>query len=251
MPALGNARKQAQMAHCLANHKTLALAWTLYNGDNNGYFVGSDAWAINPNSANASDYWCDAPLRANGTPILWGGGIPTVEDEYRGIRNGKLWRYVNNAESYHCTGDNRKLKNNNGGHRTYSLAGGLNGQWDAGFFTEITRESQLRRSAEKYVSIENAVYPDAGGGGQTWSMGSWVLHYPSRYLFDPMAAFHNAVTTLGFCDGHAETYRFADQRTIDWVVKGQAVPLPQHPNGGAVNPDVTWFLRGFACKQNP
>lgn len=247
MPALSMARKQGQMAHCLYNHKSIALGWTAYNTENNGRFVGSDAW--NMDQGGLADAWCDAPRLQSGALAP---GEVTFEDEERGIMRGKLWPYIKNVKAYHCSADNRKNMGGYYGYRTYSLAGGLNGQWKADFYTEILSEGQLKRPATKYVSVENAVYPNAAGQGQYWSYGAWVLNYNRQYLFDPMASFHNNATTLGYCDGHAETYKFREKETWEWVEAGQPnnLYLEGGPKNTLYNPDVDYFVNGFACKEN-
>src|ERR1700721_2636878 len=51
LPALARAKLKATQATCLSNQKQLALAWTMYMGDNNSRFVcvqnyGSSYWRI-------------------------------------------------------------------------------------------------------------------------------------------------------------------------------------------------------------
>src|ERR1700691_5745673 len=51
LPALARAKLKATQATCLSNQKQLALAWTMYMGDNNNKFVcmqnsGSSYWRI-------------------------------------------------------------------------------------------------------------------------------------------------------------------------------------------------------------
>src|ERR1700677_3227928 len=42
LPVLDEAKQKAWQASCLNNHKQLALAWTIYKNDNNGYLVIDD-----------------------------------------------------------------------------------------------------------------------------------------------------------------------------------------------------------------
>ena len=50
LPALNNAKLQAQAIKCLSNHKQLVAAWKMYAGDNVGFFpvngaLEDPAWA--------------------------------------------------------------------------------------------------------------------------------------------------------------------------------------------------------------
>jgi prepilin-type N-terminal cleavage/methylation domain-containing protein/prepilin-type processing-associated H-X9-DG protein len=54
MPALGKARKQAQNVVCRSNLKQWGFAYTMYAGDNNGYFFPG---MMGPNSDSAEDWW--------------------------------------------------------------------------------------------------------------------------------------------------------------------------------------------------
>ena len=120
MPALNNARQQATGAVCLANQKTLALAWIMYYDDNDGMIVYG-------NTGNWGDIkpWAYFPQQ-----------IPGLEPKYESIRNGTLYPYVETVEAYHCPGDKRYNKpkasdprsNVLGGYRSYAIAAGLFGE---------------------------------------------------------------------------------------------------------------------------
>ena len=57
-----------------------------------------------------------------------------IEGVKEGIRAGKLFGYVNNADCYHCTGDGRALRDSVSkglAFDSYSIAGALNGEHSA------------------------------------------------------------------------------------------------------------------------
>lgn len=48
--------------------------------------------------------------------------------------------------------------------------------------------------------------------------------------WDPLRAFHNERSTLGYADGHAEKINWRDQRTIDYTQKKPGTPSRQPGN---------------------
>jgi len=239
MPALNIARKQATGAACLANQKTLAMAWVMYYDDND------DRIAF----GNTSD-WNDIKPWA-----YYPGSAPGMETKYESIRNGTLYPYIETVETYHCPGDKRcnKIAGSYpgsdiiGGYRSYSIPGGLFGTLSSGRpidvvygFVPHRKASGIKQTSEKYVFIEEA---DARGG----NMESWLIHPATGGTngswWDPLAIWHNDASTLGFCDGHAELHRWLDTTTFDMSSTQEVF----YPDAGG--DDLAYMLRGFAFKQ--
>lgn len=66
----------------------------------------------------------------------------------------------------------------------------------------------------KYVFVEEDV-------DQSYNLGGWVLFSGGNgeSWWDPLGAFHNERSTLGYADGHAEKINWRDQRTVDFTQK--------------------------------
>ena len=128
LPALVRVRNQAQGAVCIQNLKTLSLAWLLYKDDNDDRLVGGSV------GKDAFDWVQPPPNAANSTK----------EQEIDGIRRGLLFRYAGNAiEAYRCPADQRKLDPGKVAFRSYSIAGGANGEGWEDTYAQVERYSQI------------------------------------------------------------------------------------------------------------
>jgi len=249
MPSLRIAKQSATGIVCLANQKSLCIGWFMYHQSNRGYFVGADAWGVGktanltPFIPHTSELWVQLPQTEAGVAVPYAPA--TFEDEKRGIMRGALYPYVGDVKVYHCPGDRReKMYGARDGayYRSYSIAGGVNGQWRVGPFTELTRDSQLRRPAERYIMIEEAQ--------RGWNQGSWAIDVRPRWgavgaWIDTLAIWHNKACTLGFADGHSEKLRFVDKRTLKWY-KTPGFQPTYHPG----SPDQEYMVKHFPCFEN-
>ncbi len=100
MPALRAAKELARGSNCLANQRSLVLAYTMYADDNDSRIVRGH---VDRNNLD-SPMWALPPIDPSGAYIA---GTPLLEDRVRGIKRGALYPYINNHEMYHCPGDNR------------------------------------------------------------------------------------------------------------------------------------------------
>jgi prepilin-type processing-associated H-X9-DG protein len=81
---------------------------------------------------------------------------------------------------------------------------------------------------EREDSINDGVFQiDMSGASPSNPNSSTIVDYP--------ADWHNRGANLSFVDGHTETWRWRDQRTIPPHRRGQLIPLGV---GSANNPDV-------------
>lgn len=194
MPALRAARDQARRVHCVSNVKTLLLAWLMYKDDNDDKLVGG-------NIGGRPYDWVKSPARF-GEPI---------ERKKKGIRMGLLFRYVSDTvDVYRCPSDRRKLVAPHYAFRSYSIAGGMNGQSGSFGAESLELYTEIKNPATKYVFVEEI---DPRG----LNKGSWVLNPLKRKQWvDPMAIWHNKQGTLGFADSHVELHRWVNKSTIEW-----------------------------------
>jgi prepilin-type N-terminal cleavage/methylation domain-containing protein len=220
LPALVRVRNQAQGAVCVQNLKTLSLAWLLYKDDNDDHLVGGFV------GQNAYD-WVKAPVDTiNGTE----------SQEKEGIRCGALFRYTGSMiEAYHCPADQRKHGPGKAAFRSYSIAGGANGEGWQETYAQVERYSQILQPALKYVFVEEA---DPRGTNK----GSWVLNAKTKTWVDPLAIWHSrARSSLGYADGHAETRCWLDSSTIEMSQKQEFFfPVP-----AGQGDDLRFMLSGF------
>ena len=206
LPALRHAREQGKTVVCLSNQKTLALSFTLYANENEDAVVRSFVDAAS---------WVDWPKWEDGRYLRDSelADARDLEAHFRGIRDGKLFRYVNMVEAYHCPSDRRSTFDPTGGHlayRTYSMPNCMNGDpgWErtVGGKNVTTQISSIRRPADSYAFLEES---DPRG----LNMGSWVMYLNREQWIDPLTVWHFDKSTIGYADGHAEVHTWRDELT--------------------------------------
>jgi len=224
MPALRKAREQARRVHCIANTKTLSLAWYLYQDDNDGRIVGGDT--------RVAIDWVATPT----------GTLP--EDKMDAVRRGKLFSYTNKTlEVYRCPADLRLKDPRQYAYRSFSIPGGANGE-DWGEYNEAKIYADLRSPATRYIFVEEI---DPRGD----NIGSWQMNVKSKTWTDPLAMWHNKKSTLGFADGHAEMHAWENKSFIDWCDVAWNDP-PAFRFGmtppASQRQDVDYMAQGFPYK---
>ena len=219
LPALVRVRNQAQGAVCIQNLKTLSLAWLLYKDDNDDSLVGGQV------GKTPSD-WVQGPA----------GAGTIVECKKEGIRRGALYRYVGDmVDVYRCPADTRKLSPGEVAFRSYSIAGGANGEGWQDAYVQAEKYSQVLQPATKYVFVEEA---DPRG----WNKGSWILNPRDKAWVDPLAIWHSrSRSALGYADGHAEIRQWVDGSTVEMSRKQEFFqPVPAEEGD-----DQRFMLTGF------
>ncbi len=224
MPSLRAARDQAKRVHCVSNLKTLSLAWFMYKDENDDKLVGGHT---------TSGHWVLAPSG------------DSVEQKKNAIRQGALFSYVHDTiDVYRCPSDLRVKDPRQFAFRSFSIAGGANGEnWSGS--VRATKYSDIKRPAGKYIFLEDI---DPRG----YNTGSWVMNFPASWV-DPLAMWHNERSTIGFADGHAEMHRWNDRSFIDWGHQAMFEPTTfgfymNHPADEVE--DINYMARGYPCKSH-
>ena len=134
MPSLRAVRDQAKRVHCVSNVKTLALGWFMYKDDNDDDLV--------PGHTNPG-CWVLAPADNS-----------TIEQKKQAIRDGLLFPYVGKAvDVYACPADDRDKDPSQYTFRSFSIAGGANGETWSGY-TGAKKYTDLKRPATRYIFVE-------------------------------------------------------------------------------------------------
>lgn len=229
MPALRLAKDQAAAIICVNNLRQLAIAWFTYTTDNDGELVDGHV----PQN-NETHHWVSAPQASDGT--YTGGNRPgLVEDKLRGIKRGLLYPYVKDLKLYHCHGDARIDMPDQLAYRSYSVAGGANGEGWANSYKIAKSYSDIRNPGKKYIFVEE-------GERRGWNIGSWVMNLNrTDQWVDPFAVWHNDKSTLGFADSHAEKHKWFDKSTIEMSETGENFK-DLYPNEGE---DYKYMMMGF------
>jgi prepilin-type N-terminal cleavage/methylation domain-containing protein len=227
VPTLVRVRNQARGVVCLQNLRTLSLSWLTYKDDNGDNLVGGHV------GKHTYD-WVQGPT----------GEASPVECEKEGIRRGSLFIYAgNNVNAYRCPADERKLTLDQVAFRSYSIAGGANGEVWQNSYLQVKKYSEITGPAGKYIFVEES---DPRG----WNMGSWVMNPKTKAWVDPLAVWHGgAGSTLGFADGHAVVRTWVDDSTIEMSQNQEFF----HPIPADEGEDLIFMAGGFPCRtpENP
>jgi len=209
LPALSKAKAKANQTACLSNYRQLQFCWLMYIDDQ------------------------DQSLPANGaivTPIReglsmgassWLMGNAFTDTTLTNIENGALFTYNKSAGIYKCPADRSTVRDLGQIPRTRSVAMNCYMNWLPYRFALDYDKcwhklSEIRNPSRAFVFIdehENSIQQGAFGlsspgfyqlfGQPAWS---WISFPATR---------HNNGCTLSFADGHAESWRWREQRTIE------------------------------------
>ncbi|MBN1124585.1 MAG: hypothetical protein JXA82_06230 [Sedimentisphaerales bacterium] len=272
IPALNIAKEQATGAVCLNNLGGLTKAYFVYQEQNDSWLVKAGCFPAENNDPSNYDRWVKAPQDENGN-ILSNPHHSTVEQELNGIRMGALFPYTENEKVYHCPGDKRYLKDvydggtivGKCGYRSYSMPDGARGEnWgDSGTRTltgspsgdktvrMLYKYTDCPTPGSKYMYVEEAYThigadtqatpPNRGYNADLWSF--WSGNFYTSW-WDPLAYYHNDRSTLGYMDGHAEKWKWYDERTIIFSKNRAAVDYNQPDN-----PDQEMMSRNYPCRK--
>ncbi len=245
MPSLRVARQQAASANCMANSRSLSLAWVMYAEENDSAIVpasmGPDGWIGQPQSEGGALY---TPTQAN--PMV------TDEDEIRGIAQGLLHKYVKDAGVYHCPADNMRISKYDGTRVfvSYALADCLNGR-PVSFKHQIRKLHEIKTASRRYNFVETAETRNYNMAGHFVIGAPEYTNLTLWSWWSPMAVNHNKASILGFCDGHAEKRKWRDPFTLERVqklIEKNVDTYGQEPAPPDQQQDIKYMADGWAYR---
>jgi len=243
MPALKAARELARSSNCLANQRSLVLAYTMYADSNDDRLVRGH---VNQSNLDRR-MWVLPPIDVSGAYI---SGTPLLADRIRGIERGALYPYIREQKMYHCPGDNRYQSagdERQAMYRSYVIPDVLSAapkgfhSWTEARHKHFPKKlSEIRHTSLKYVFVESEFQNpgfnyDHGG----WSFAPWI---DNRWI-DELATFHSKSATFGFADGHAERHKWAHSET--WKIFIEDLPIATLQPPREVNRDWLWCWEHF------
>jgi len=233
-PSMANTHGKGQVASCLNNHRQLVRAWESYAQDNEGRLVGNlDGGNVSTLSNSNRTWvlgWLDF-MGGNAFPSTSGGLANT--NTYLLTQLSPLAGYLGRtATVFKCPADTSLSLGTRGDPRVRSISMnsymGGNQAYTAGYrvFGKLS-EINSPAPSKALVFIDEREDSMNDGTFQIDMSGATIVDYP--------ADWHNRGANLSFVDGHTETWRWQDRRT-----------MPQHRQGlllapgvvSANNPDV-------------
>jgi prepilin-type N-terminal cleavage/methylation domain-containing protein len=256
LPALANAKIQAQKTKCMSNLKQVGLGWAMYNVDNKSSIVTSfpttypGQYPINAGASGKESLACWCPGYVGGADQLsdkYGAfNQPMVDSSYgsatyydrnslQAWQNGALYPYAKSPNLLQCPADPRTIQHTNA-WRSYSMNAAMDGlgvlangnpaPWHdtAGLFTYYTKDTQMRRPSNLWLLIDEDPHSINDGMFLCDVSGSEFYDCPSRY--------HDKAYGWNFCDGHAAIQKIYNSKTLAWL---QAAPTTSTPCIGNVD----------------
>ncbi|HXR04522.1 MAG TPA: prepilin-type N-terminal cleavage/methylation domain-containing protein [Verrucomicrobiae bacterium] len=258
LPALSQARMQAQGIQCLNNTRQLTQAWLLYAHEHDDQLPYNDGMA-------GSSFRTD--LNWVNNVMTWGVSGPLDSDNTNlaTITDASLGPYSGSTGIYHCPADDvlsaeQRAAGWDARIRSYSMNAMVGNAGDFstnGFnvnnpdYTQFFKITQIPKPTEIFVfldehpdSITDGYFLDKAientapsvWGNPAYSSAQW-LHLPASY--------HNRATAFSFADGHSSLHRWtqpdtyrppapdaaglplsipsAQQQDFDWVLEHMSV----------------------------
>jgi len=236
LSALSSAKAKAQRIACQNNLKQLAIAWTIYCGDNSGKLPS--CIPSHPSSQTNLNAWVLGNAQTLPQNVAFFGQLdPGVLDptNARAITRGTLFPYIRSLGIYRCPLDYRNVA----GVpyvRSYSMNNWMNGSspadWIAGLSPSrkvYKRDSDLPSPSRLFVFIDE----DQASINDAMFV---VIMDPGWYMNDIPSRSHKTAYPLSFADGHSEVFKLLCQDTMSWN-PSQPGP-PEISSDGTPNQDL-------------
>ena len=239
LPVLAAAKAKGRLTQCINNERQLSLAWSMYAQDNNDKLP-----------ANGPEVFPALGIPAGSR--LWVQGIVDfiVDDSTnRSLlidpKYALFADYVRSTAIYQCPEDRSTVQIGRLSYpvtRSYSLNGytGSSATWmpDFGYatsqgrfyskFTEMTSPGPGMLMTFLDVNPKSICFPFFGVYTRPPGKEA-IFHYP--------AVYHNRAAAVAFADGHIESHKWHDSRTVE----PHSPVFHQHNDLSPNNLDVVWL----------
>ena len=244
LPALSKAKAKAQGAQCLNGTKQMALAWMIYQGDNDDRLVAAVNW---PSLSYTNETWCTGWMNMN--TAQWTSFAQGSETNSAFFMQALLGRYLGSEKIMRCPSDKFGRPPATGPYpRNFSLSAYMNG---GGYGLP------LRPTPAPFNDVSIPIYTRAGSLGKPSNLLTF-MHEDANSIDDGTynptigppgtaanttvfgnrpAAMHGNSTSFAFADGHSELHRWVNIELTTGATELKGVPRP--PNDSV--PDITWF----------
>jgi prepilin-type N-terminal cleavage/methylation domain-containing protein/prepilin-type processing-associated H-X9-DG protein len=206
LPALSRAKEQGKRAACINNLRQIGIMWLLYADDNEDRIVNG----LNIDARGNEPPWIMRTLITD-----------PVEVQLESLRNGALFPYGPNERIFRCPVAKPKEM------RTYSTVHAMNGVPIYGERMVIKKLSEIHQPTGRIVFIDDYM--------ENWD-ASWAVSYDQPRWWNPLPFRHAEGTTLAMADGHSETWKFRDDRSVafarqTWQMAESGAGVNKHQPG--------------------
>jgi len=201
LPGLRRAKEAGRRIVCMSNMRGLAQAELAYAAENenrvtDGIPEGPYGW-VNFKDLN---YY-----NPDNDPVL-------LEQQREAVRRGRLWPYTDVLDVYTCPTMRKGqavafAKPSSFAHSDpYPVAAaGANAQ------LLIRKTTDVRNSGSRMLFIDEGVM----------TMVTWTIYYNEQRWWDAVPMRHAQGTNLAFLDGHAEYWKWEDERTRKFAIQAE------------------------------
>lgn len=242
LPSLNKGKLKAQNLQCMSSHRQLCLAWRMYSEDNQDALLFASEDPYNPPTAAAA--WVTGTLDFNpANRSNW--------DPDQNITKSPMWPYSGRSLGmWRCPADHSFVTvNGEQKPRVRSMSmnvflggwGGTDGYWGPPFsdYKIYRKQTELADPGPSRVFVfldmrEDSI--DMGNFGTR--MAGWPDDPASYGFFDLPGYYHHFSCGFSFADGHSETHRWRDGRTMPALTPNSFInDIFSSPN----NNDVAWL----------
>lgn len=201
LSALNRAREQGKRTVCLNNVHTLTLAWMMY----------CDEW---------DEYLPQAYTRLTTGWIREIPGYRLNPEEaprdlqLKALRDGSLFPYLKSTDIFRCPVAKKDEL------RTYSITHAMNGFMSDGGKI-IRQRTEFTHHANRIVFLDDFV--------RDWD-ACWMVYWNNPWWWNTTPIRHGYGNVFSFADGHAEWWKWEDQKTINLAVMCYDADTPDAAN---------------------
>lgn len=244
LPVLSKAKAQAHRAKCSNNIRQLALTWLVYAGDHNEVVV--------PNGEKGIGGGEKSPLWVYGTGHP---NLPAFTNDSFLVesRFAAFAPYLTSPDIYRCPSDSgdvyllasESVKAPKSVHRnrSYSMNCFVGTTHSMASVSDYVTPNYrvFRKTTDIHDPAPAGVFLFQDVNPANICFPAFVVRMPGSPVegfFHYPATHHNRASVLTFADGHVETHRWKDSRTVSSAPSGGVVA---HWDRSNQNPDLTWL----------
>ena len=235
LPALSKAKSKAQGIKCLANQKTLSLAWGMYADDSNDNLPNQNQTC--PGDVNFGTARVSAEVAGMGYY-----GLTNVQN----IKNSVLYKYMESVAAWVDPSEPpwppgapvkvKRVRSYSLEHRVMANAQTDNAGTANGFAQQRNRSTWTKMSQIKFPSPSSAVSFLDENEYMIDDMAYYVhtgeennaTHSAYRWRNLPSSR-HGSAGVLGFSDGHSELWKWSQAFTVNYRRTDAEVNSPGFP----------------------
>jgi len=227
LPALAKAKTEALRIKCVGNHKQLALAWKLYETDNDSRLT------LNLRAVNrpSTPTWVEGTIHGNTAGF-------TNPDYFLNPKFAAFAPYIHTVECYRCPAEKTMFKSGK------TLLPKLRSCSMSDFFTPALQETSggPRNLPKPYFRLDEIQAPSRTFlfiDVEPASICFTPFRVPtsdSEQWFNAPGALHSKAAVLSFADNHVEAHH--------WLKGSNRAPLAANPHPSPTDKrDVQWLRR--------